>query len=59
METGHGEKVFGKLSMLSRVPELCLHRVLGETLLDRMQVFLRLQRLQNNDNRDRRLYPHS
>lgn len=40
------KKVFGKLNMLSRAPEPYLRKVLGGTLLDRIQVFfLRQQRI--------------
>lgn len=39
------KKVFGKLSMLSRIPEVYLRKVLGRILLDRIQGFLRQQRI--------------
>lgn len=37
--------LLGKLSMLSRAPEVYLRKVLGGALLDRIQDFLRQQRI--------------
>ena len=37
--------MFGKLSILSRIPEVYLGKVLGGTLLGRIQGFLRQERI--------------
>lgn len=51
------KKVFGKLGLLSKAPEVYLRKVLDGTLLDRIHDFLRQQRIsQYSDTQDRGLY---